>query len=194
MSHPVLVGQISRGLSPASAIVSACRVAHTRRWRYHLIDTLPCADAKAAQAALAVKQRSDLLLVEDDILLPDAQWPWPKAGVVQAVSATCPDSGGQLNYVQHRNGTVLYVGTCLMLIPLQVLLQVGPPWFEARHTFHVKDDQLIPGGDRDTERGSDVFFCWRLQEHHVPIELCGHATVLAHPLTKTGLTQIDLVT
>ena len=205
-----LVVQISRGLAVASAIAQACRVAAARGWSYELIDCKPMVEAKELAVDAAMALGHDLVLVEDDIYLPDQQWPWLVENVVQAVSAynpgtTPPTANFELRTIRGREGrsipwifsdkpTALWIGTCLMYVPLPVLHKLPRPCFEARK-MHVdmSNHSLKMGGPRDDGRGSDVFFCWRLQEAGIPIRIVAHASVYDHPLRGTGPTTIESI-
>lgn len=188
----VLLGQISRGLSPASAIAAAQRTAYERGWRYELIDTMPMADAKQRLAERALAVGRDLLLVEDDVIVPPHLWPNGSTEGVEALAVYFDN--GELNIQRRRDGSVLWVGTCVMRIPITVLRRLDPPWFRpTRVIWHRDTDALSLGAPRADGRGSDVYFCYRCWGAGIPIEILGRATRLKHALTGTGLSEIELL-
>lgn len=175
-----VVCQISRGLSPARAISQASLFAQRLGLTYILIDTETCVDAKNSAVKWALSMGKDLLLLEDDVMLPWQAW---KQAVEQRrlAYAEVIMQNGQINTQRKADGEFLFTGTIFVYIPLKVLKNLPDPAFKAQ-CFKVENDQLIPTTPTFNGKHSDVYFWWQISKLGIkPVNL-GKATHILHPL------------
>jgi hypothetical protein len=192
-NRKTIVCQITRGLAPASAIVHTVQGAQHFRHRYLLISGLGRVDAKNAAVRAALDDEAHLLLVEDDIEVPWSQWPTSR-GNVWVATARC--SNGDMNTEYDSHGHVLKTGTPFILIPYRILFDLSDqgtqPIFRARK-FRIDGNVLVDYGPTDTDRGSDIWFCYLCRMRGYSIGVCGHGTSLKHSLINFGPSKMEVL-
>lgn len=181
-----LVVQISRGRGCSHAIASAVLGAQRHGWGYELVAGLDAVGAKNEAVRLAAEAGRDLVLVEDDVIVP---WDtWPDDGLaIYAADAIC--RGGELNTVRDADGGVLYTGTCFVRVPRWAMVQMGYPdeplfrscMFVRTAAGLEPDLSREPDGTR-----SDVWFYWLARGAGVPVRIFGRATHLLHADSGPG--------
>lgn len=175
-----LLVQISRGRGCSHAIASAVLGAQRHGWDYELVGFLPAVEAKNEAVRLAYDRGADLVLVEDDVVVPWADW--PTAGqAIEAAEAIC--RGGETNTVRGAGGGVIATGTCFMRIPFWAMHDMGypgQPLFRSGRFLRTAAG-LEPDPTREPDgTGSDMHLCWLAAQHGVPIWIFGRATHLLH--------------
>lgn len=180
MAAEPLVVQVTRGLAPALAIASCVLGAVEHGWPYEQLSGLGLADALTLALERASRLERDLLLVEDDIIVPWSDWPRGRPGIVEAVEALCPQTG-QSNVTRRRDGGVVWVGTCMMRLPWAVCGAVGRI-FAMRLRWDPVAEVLMPGPAAPDGSGTDVYLCHRLGELGVPIEIVAGGIIIDHSL------------
>jgi hypothetical protein len=148
-------------------------------WRYEQVAFLTAVEAKNEAVRLAYQARCDLVLVEDDVIVPWADWP-TEDDAIYAADAIC--RGGTLNTVRDSLGDVLYTGTCFVRVPWWAMDRMGAGTerlFEPA-LFHPDGDQLRYAGPDPHGQHSDVFFFWRARRCGIPVRIFGRASHLLH--------------
>jgi hypothetical protein len=162
----VVVCQISRGVAPAICIFDAAQAAATYGAGYSLICGKPAQEAKNEAVEIARKRRSDLILVEDDVLATPAAWReimLADANAVYVAPTVNRDGSEMLRY--DAQGAVMHAGNQLIRLPYHVLLRllVDGPIFQARDHTVTPDGELANIGPNSNGRGGDTHLFFRLR-------------------------------
>lgn len=165
----LMVCQISRGVAPAVSIAEAVQHSYGLGAWYRLVAGMTCAEAKNHAVGLAMDAGYDLLLVEDDVLVPDSCW--FEAGRQLPDVMTCVtvnrDGSEMGRYHSKFKTELLYTGTQFVKLPLVILrrlLEDGPIFQPLEHSFsdgHGGELYVIGPSPKGT--GSDTHLWYRLR-------------------------------
>jgi len=179
--------QISRGLSPAVSIAATVAAATNRGFKYRLITGKPAAEAKNSAAREAFEAQRDLLLVEDDVLVPTELWDKAARNCTDVMVGSAIMRNGELNcwYLDDR---LVYSGTVWLRVPWLALFKIGDPWFAPRDLeFNGENGgEWIDKGENADGQNSDCWFYYRCWQEGIRATVAGFVTHLITPLTSRG--------
>ena len=183
----MLVVSLSRGLAPPDASVGVGAAAAVHAERHFVVRGFPAVEGKNCAAQLALDCGLNLVLVEDDIVVPPDVWRRVSdniLGPVQVATTRCRD--GSLNSRFASDGTVLSSGTPFVTIPCAYLLFLGKPVFRAVDCGILPSGEVYPRGENPHGHNSDTYFWYRVRrlEPRPQIEVIGEVTHLLHPLNR----------
>lgn len=166
----LMVCQISRGVAPAPAIAGAVQGASGIGGWYRLLTGFECAEAKNEAVRLAMEAEYDLLLIEDDVIVPESCW--FEAGRDRDEIMTCVtvnrDGSEMARYHTKHKDQLLYTGTQFVKVPLPILhhlLEEGPIFQALEHQVaEGHGGELYVIGPSPCGRGSDTHFWYRVRK------------------------------
>jgi hypothetical protein len=200
--HNMIMAYITRGIGPIEAATDAMSACATFGWIFLLVEGCCLVEAKQRASRAAIEWDTDLLMVEDDMLVSEKVW---KA----VYKADNPNNYNTIHYAKTNNrdgtsnermtpsGKFLFTGTCFCRIPAYILNKMEQPMFLAYNFGYSSDgEQLIPKGPNEKDRGSDVYF-WQAARQLVPqpsFQCLGTVGHIKHPLNANWNHQDPYIT
>jgi len=189
---------ISRGLAPVRSVTDLAIGAVRQGWYLHLIQGRSASDAKNTAIGYAYAHGWSLLLAEDDVCFHEWDWPTEAHRDAVWVGETWCNNGTQRSVWRRQDGSVLYSGTPWVYIPADLVQRIckeaEQPVFQPRVCHTVGGRIMATGSIQANGGGSDVFFCWQLQQLGIPIKVLGQGYHILSDLSGNYYNVVTLRT